>query len=278
MPRLNPTLLCRLALLCLGLAGACPGTLRAGDEVAAAWELVGRHLANDALAGLQAQRAHGGREAAFAEAVVRMDSQPVTEAGLKQVEAQLTELARGDDEIAAASAYLIGRLYQAHYFTPDYGRAAQEYERLAARSPGSYWAQLGLVKLALVRLFLLPEPAEPAARVAAAEALLPRIHRPELQRDAHIVMGRAGLFHGQPLDAVLSHLVEADRIGGLAMLKRGELQIQIGELSRRAGRWEQARIYFQRFVDENDVDGRVHTVKVKLAEIAAHQRAEEQRP
>lgn len=267
-----------LPLLGLVLAGAC-SVLRAADaDVTAAWELVGRHLANDALVGLAKQRADGSREAAFAEAVVRMDSQPVTEPGLRSVEARLAELARGDDEIADASAYLIGRLYQAHFFTPDYARAAEEYERLAAKSPGSYWAQLGLVKLALLRLFLLPEPAEPAARVAAAEALLPRIHRPELQRDAHIVIGRAGLFHQQPLDAVLAHLVEADRIGGLAMLKRGELQIQIGELSRRAGRWEQARVYFQRFVDENDVDGRVHTVKVKLAEIAAHQRAEAQRP
>ena len=261
------------------LGVGCAWTARAAEaEVTAAWELVGRHLANDALVGLRKSHGSGGREAAFAEAVVRMDSQPVTEAGLKQVEAQLTDLARGSDEIAEASAYLIGRLYQAHYFTPDYARAAQEYERLAAKNPGSYWAQLGLVKLALLQRFLLPEPVEPAARVAAAEALLPRIHRPELQRDAHIVIGRAGLFHGQPLEAVLAHLVEADRIGGLAMLKRGELQIQIGELSRRAGRWEQARIYFQRFIDENDVDGRVHTVKMKLAEIEAHQHPEGPRP
>jgi hypothetical protein len=268
----------RRLLLCFALAGALPAGMRAGEDVTAAWELVGRHLANDALAGLKAGREHGSREAAFAEAVVRMDLQPVTDPGLRQVEARLAELARGDDEIADASAYLIGRLYQAHYFTPDYVRAAQEYEQLAAKRPGSYWAQLGLVKLALLQLFLLPEPAEPAARVAAAEALLPRIHRPELQRDAHIVIGRAGLFHGQPLDAVLAHLVEADRIGGLAMLKRGELQIQIGELSRRAGHWEQARIYFQRFIDENDVDGRVHTVKLKLAEITEQQRAEGRRP
>ena len=265
-------------LLLLGLAGAWTVGRAAEADVTAAWELVGRHLANDALAELQAGREQGSREAAFAEAVVRMDSQPVTEPGLKQVEARLAELARGDDEIAAASAYLIGRLYQAHFFTPDYARAAQAYERLAAKHPGSYWAQLGLVKLALLRVFLLPEPAEPAARIAAAESLLPRIHQLELQRDAHIVIGRAGLFHGQPLDAVLAHLVEADRIGGLAMLKRGELQIQIGELSRRAGHWEQARIYFQRFIDENDVDGRVHTVKMKLAEIAEHQRAGGQRP
>jgi len=265
-------------LLLLGLACAWSVSRAAEADVTAAWELVGRHLANDALAGLKAGREHGSREAAFAEAVVRMDSQPVTDPGLRQVEARLAELARGGDEIADASAYLIGRLYQAHFFTPDYARAAQEYERLAARSPGSYWAQLGLVKLALLKLYLLPEPGQPAARVAAAEALLPRLTVPDLRRDAHIVIGRAGLFHEQPMDGVLAHLLEADRLGGLTGLRRGELQLQIAELSRREGRWEQARVYFQRFVDENEVDGRIYTVKAKLAEIAAHQPAEEKRP
>ena len=265
--------------LCLLLGVGWAWTARAADaDVTAAWELVGRHLANDALVGLRKSHGAGGREAAFAEAVVRMDSQPVTDPGLRQVEARLAELARGGDEIADASAYLIGRLYQAHFFTPDYARAAQEYERLAARSPGSYWAQLGLVKLALLKLYLLPEPGQPAARVAAAEALLPRLTVPDLRRDAHIVIGRAGLFHEQPMDGVLAHLLEADRLGGLTGLRRGELQLQIAELSRREGRWEQARVYFQRFVDENEVDGRIYTVKAKLAEIAAHQPAEEKRP
>ena len=268
----------RRLLLSLGLAGACAVGHAADADVAATWELVARHLANDALVGLQAKRAQGDREAAFAEAVVRMDSQPVTETGLKQVEVRLAELARGSDEIAAASAYLIGRLYQAHFFTPDYARAAQQYERLAEKSPGSYWAQLGLVKLTLLKLYVLPEPADPTARIAAAEGLLARLTIPDLQRDAHIVIGRAGIFHGQSMDGVLAHLVAADRIGGLSDLKRAELEIQIGELSLRSRHWEQARVYFQRFVDENEVDGRIHTVKVKLAEIAEHQRAEGQQP
>ncbi len=268
----------RRLLLWLGLASALPAGLRAGPDVADAWELVGRHLANDARAGLQAGQEHGSRETVFAAAVVGMDTQPVTEAGLRQVEARLTELARGGDEIADASAYLIGRLYQAHFFTPDYPRAAQEYERLAAKSPGSYWAQLGLVKLALLRLYLLPEPGGPAARLAAAEALLPRLSVLDLQRDAHLVIGRAALFHEQPMRGVLAHLLEADRLGGLTGLRRGELQLQIAELSRREGRWEQARIYFQRFVDENEVDGRVCIVKLKLAEIVEHQRVEGKRP
>lgn len=264
----------RLRLLCLGLLCTGSTAFAAETEVAATWELVARHLANDALAGLRAKHAQGDREAAFAEAVVRMDAQPVTDAGLRDVEQRLTALARGDDEIADASAYLIGRLFQAHYFAPDYARAAQEYERLAEKHPQSYWAQLGLVKLMLLQLYMLSEPSDPAARVAAAEALLARLTMPDFRRDAHIVIGRASLFHGQPLDGVLAHLVEADRIGGLSDLKRAELQIQIGELSLRAKRWEQARVYFQRFVDENEVDARIHTVKVKLDEIAAHERAE----
>jgi tetratricopeptide (TPR) repeat protein len=264
--------------LLLGVVCAPLAARGADADVTAAWELLGRHLANDALAALQKSGAAGRREAVFAEAVVRMDTQPVTDAGLKQVEAQLTALAQGTDEIADASAYLIGRLYQAHYYTPDPAQAARSYEQLAARSPGSFWAQLGLVKLMLLRLYVLPDPGDPASRIAAAEALFPRLTRPELQRDAHIVLGRARLFHGQPMDSVLGHLVAADQIGGLAGLKRVELQLQIAELSRREKHWEQARVYFQRFLDENEVDGRIYTVKVKLKEMAAEQAAEARRP
>ena len=264
--------------LLLGVACICPAARAADADVTAAWELVGRHQANEALAGLQQPRGRDDREAAFAEAVMRMDSQPVTEAGLKIVAGQLAGLAQGRDEIAQASAYLTGRLYQAHFFTPDFARAAQQYEELAARCPDSYWAQLGLVKLALLKLYVLPEPAGPAARIAAAEALLPRVVIPDLQRDAHSVLGRARLFHGEPLDTVLAHLLAADRIGGLTGLKRVELQLQIAELSLREKQWEQSRVYFQRFLDENAVDGRIYTVKSKLAEIALHQRAEEARP
>ena len=248
---------------------------RAADsEVAKAWELVGQHLPNEAQGVLRSGRSAGAdREHAFAEAVVRMDVQPVTEAGLKAVEASLTELAQGDDEIAQASAYLVGRLHQSHYFTPDYARAAAAYTQLAERFPAGYWAQLGLVKLALLKLYLLPEPAGGVKeRIAGAEALGPRVTIPELQRDLHLVLGRGALFHGQPLATVLPHLVAADRVGGMAQLKRAELELQIGELSRRAGQWEQARIYFQKFVAENAVDGRLATVKLRLAEIEAVQR------
>ncbi|MEI7553572.1 MAG: hypothetical protein WCL24_14720, partial [Verrucomicrobiota bacterium] len=74
------------------------------------------------------------------------------------------------------------------------------------------------------------------------------------------------------------HLLAADRIGGMAGLKRGELQLQIAELSRREGRWEQARTFFQRFAAENEADGRLYTVNLKLAEIAARTPGGKTRP
>ncbi|RFC50004.1 MAG: hypothetical protein DUW69_000774 [Verrucomicrobia bacterium] len=260
--------------LLLGVVCVPPAVRATDADVAVAWEYLGRHLANDALGALQKSGAPDSREAALAEAVVRIDLQPVTDAGLRKVEAQLSELARGRDEIAAAAAYLTGRLYQVHFFTPDPVRAAQIYAQLADKSPASFWAQLGLVKLMLLRLYVLPEAGDPAARVAAAGALLPRVTQPELQRDALIVLGRGRLFHGQPVAGVLADLLAADRIGGLTGLRRVELQLQIAELSRREKLWEQARVYFERYLAENEVDGRMATVKAKLAEIAAAQRAE----
>jgi hypothetical protein len=255
------------AILLLALTALLPSHLRATDE-AAAWEFVARHLPGDALAHLGKPRANPPREESFARAVILMDTQPLTDARLQQAERQFAALSTGDDEIACAAAYLIGRLHQIHFPAPDPARAAREFTALAARHPASYWAQLGLVKLALLQLYVLPEPAAPETRVAAAEAFLPRLTVPGLKRDLHIVLARARLFHGLP--GVLPHLLAGERIGGLGNVPRADLQIQIGELSRRAGNWEQARVFFQRFLDENEVDARAYQVKMKLAEIAAH--------
>ncbi|MBS0631491.1 MAG: hypothetical protein JSS11_06230 [Verrucomicrobia bacterium] len=248
-----------------------------GDPVPA-WEAVARHLPGDALALLGPAGKSPDHENRFLHAVATLDNPPLTEAKLTDVAAQLTDLARGDDEIADAAAYLTGRLYQVHFPTPDPVRAAHAYEQLAARHPQSYWAQLGLVKLGVLQLYVLAESATPAARIAVAESLLPRLTVPELRRDLHIVIGRAKLFHGRPLPEVLEQLVAADRIGGLAGVPRADLQVQIAELSLRAGDWPQADVYYRRFLDENEVDARAYQVKQKLAVIAPHLAARQDAP
>lgn len=252
-------------LLGLLLPWGGAGALAANSDLTAAWGLVARHLPADAQARLPRTKSPD-REAALAAAVVRLDSQPVTDEKLRAVIGSLEDLARGDDEVAQIAGYLVGRIHQVHFFQPDPARAARAYEEVARRWPGTYWAQLALVKLALLDLYLLPQPAAPAERVATAEALLPRVTEPSLRRDLHLVLGRARLFHHQP--GVLPHLIEADRIGGLAGVARADLQLQIAELSRRAGDDATARRFFEAFLAENEVDPRVYAVRVKLASLA----------
>jgi hypothetical protein len=256
-----------LRALLLAAVVSTAGASSADQATVKGWEMVARHLPREAIAVFKRSPAPEDRERALAEAVTQMDLQPVTDERLRAVIGQLTTLSRGSDEVALAAAYLIGRIYQVHFFQPDYGRAAQAYERLAREPASSYWGELARVKLALLKLYLLPDPAGPAARVTAAEALLAEVKTPELRRDLLIVIGRARLFHGLP--GVIPPLVEAATIGGLVGTARADLQLQIAELSRREGDFKQARAFFEEFLAENEVDSRVYAVRVKLDEMAS---------
>ena len=194
----------------------------------------------------------------------QLDDQPVTDDGLRQTEAILAEVARGGDELAEQAAYLQARIYQAHFSQPVPEKAAALYRALAEKKPRSHWAQLGLVKLALLQLYVLPEPAGPAARHAATGALLARLTEKSLQRDLHLQLGLAGLFYHQPLPGVLEHLLAADRIGGVAGQAGEDLVVQIAELSFRDGQDAQARGYFERYLREYPVSGRCFTVRARL--------------
>ena len=250
--------------LCCAFAPAA-GAAGASDELAAAWRLLGDNRAKDAVRHLAA--APAGREAELARAVSRLDLQPVTPANLATAEAELTVLARGEDETAALAAYMQARIWQLHTLPRDEARAAALYLALAERHPSSHWAQLGLVKLALLRLYALPEPAAAAARIAAAEALLPRVTEPGLRRDLHYQLGQATVFYRFPPEATLAHWLEVDRGGGLDGLAQEDLIVQIGELSRRAGRLGPAREYFERYLREHATNLRCVTVRLLLASL-----------
>ena len=85
---------------------------------------------------------------------------------------RISHSAAGNDVIAAEAGYLRARLYQLHYATPDFARAAELYRELAARQPQSHWAQLGLVKLAMLKLYLLPDSTAPDADRLLGQALV----------------------------------------------------------------------------------------------------------
>jgi len=259
----TPTL--RRALTALSLCALAS----ARGEVETAWQLVADHLGRDAYVHLQQLKGPADRERRLAEAVVAMDYQPVTQGRLRDAAAVLSELATGDDAIAAEAAYLEARMYQLHFQQADHARAAQLYRALADRQPQSHWAQLGLVKLGLLLLYSLPEPTAPADRIAAAAALLPRITEPELVRDLQLQLGRAGTFYDQPIDTVLPRLLAADHIGGLIGQAREDLIVAIGELSMRAGHYAQARAYFERYEREYTYNMRLVTVRYRLEQLAA---------
>ena len=239
------------------------------DEVQEIWKLVADHLGREAFSKLDALKGPATRERKFAEAVVAIDYQPVTQGRLREAEATFAELAKGDDELAAASAYLQGRLYQIHFQDADYAKAAEIYRALAQRQPHSHWAQLGLVKTGLLILYALPEPVTPTERIEAAAALLPKLEEKELVRDLQLQLGRAGTFYEQPLDTVLPHLLTADRIGGLIGQAREDLIVTIGELSLRAGQYPQSRAYFERYLREYTYNLRLVTVRRRLEDLAA---------
>jgi tetratricopeptide (TPR) repeat protein len=241
----------------------------ADDEVGQVWQLVADHLGRDAFTQINRIKGPSTRERKFAEAVIAIDHQPVTQDRLREAEATLADLARGDDEIAPAAAYLQARMHQIHFQQQDYARAAALYRALAERHPHSHWAQLGLVKYGLLLLYALPEPTTSPGRIAAAAALLPRLEEKELVRDLHLQLGRAGTFYEQPLETVLPHLVAADTIGGLIGQAKEDLIVMIGELSLRAGNYPQSRAYFERYLRDYTYNLRLVTVRRRLEELTA---------
>ncbi len=253
--------------MAFGLALLTALPLAAQNEMAEAWRLVGGHLYTEA--GLKLKAADAPRERELAQAVILAAQQPVTDEKLVAVERRLLVLAEGQDEVAAAALYFVGRLRQVHFAQPDYAKAAEFYRMLAERQPASAWAQLGLVKLALLTLYQLPEPTTTEARLAAAAALLPHVTIPRLRRDLLIVLGRTRLFYDQPLAAVLADLLAADAIGGLTGVAEGGFLLQIGELSFRSKKWAQAQDYFTRYLQGNGADPRSFAVRKKLAVIEA---------
>lgn len=271
-----PRLARRLTLI-LFLLTALSGSVFAAAQAKLddAWRALSDSRDRDALRALGGDRSTRAAQLAYAATV--MSQQPATDHNMHEAETVFIELAKGDDAIADEAAYLRARLWQLHYSTPDLAKAAELYSELALRRPQSHWAQLGLVKLGLLKLYALPEPAAGSDRLAPAEALLARIHEPALQRDLHLQIGQAGVVLRQPLPRLIPHLVAADRIGGISGTAYEDLVIQIGELSLRAGLLDQAKAYFTRYLHEYPAALRTFAVRKRLeeAERQLAQRAKE---
>jgi len=232
------------------------------DFASSSQPIAARNILDD-LEGIDA------RTKALADLVLDLARAPISEGQWADIEPALAELAKGDDAVATRALYLQARLYQVHLLKPDYTRAEELYRELNQRWPGSHWAELGLVKLGLVKLYALEEPVDVNQRFAEVDALLAQIRTPTLRRDLQLQMGWAGLFHQRSIDEVLPHLIEADKVGGMMGITPENLIIQIGELSFRAGHLEQSKRYFERFLRDVPSNNKRYNVRKQLEKVNA---------
>jgi hypothetical protein len=261
----------RTLLLLWGIPGLF-SSVKAASGLEAVWNSIADSQPAEAQAALRQVELIDARERALAGVVVALTRLPLTGDRLRELDLVLADLTAEVDDLSARALYLRARLHQVHSTPANYARAGELYRELAQRHPASHWAQLGLVKLGLISLYALPETADPADRLAKVAALLGAITEPALRRDLQMQIGWAGLFYNRPLDEVLPHLIAAERTGGLFALVPEDLVLQIGELSLRAGQYEQARTYFDRFLREYPVSLRRYNVQQRMLELVRREK------
>ncbi|MCF7689597.1 MAG: hypothetical protein K9M98_14805 [Cephaloticoccus sp.] len=269
MPRRN--CLC-LLFSALALIGSMADRAWAADNAAliGVWQEVSNYLSPEALLTFkdlpEAKPGAEQRERAFCAAVVQLDQQPLSETRLDEVEARLEALlvANQRDAIDSAARYLLGRIAQIYRVEPDVAKAAGYYRDLVERAGPGHWVDLARVKLAVLDLYALPE-ANPAERIARAEALIPGTTDPLAVRDLHRLVGRAMMFYNWPPAQALSHLLAADAIGGLTGTLGADQLVQIGELAWDTGDAALAKNYYDRLREEFPRDPRIFLMEQRLA-------------
>ncbi len=263
MPRVTPLLL----VLCAALAPAC--AVRAATEVeTGVWRLVSSYLNKEAQIALgdlpTPADAAAQREHAFLRAVVLLDSQPLTESKLDQVEALLRGVMSGEDELAGAATYLLARSRQLFRQTADPVGAAELYRRLLKAPQSGLWADQARAKLALLELYVLPAP-HPRARLAAVRTLLAEVEGQEARRDLHRLLARATLFYDLSPAAALADLEAAEAIGGLQGEPHADQLVQLAELNLEFGRPGEAARYHALLAELHPRDVRIWALQAKLA-------------
>ena len=262
----------RAFLIFLGLA---TGVFAVGDGVKAGWQAIADYQTDEALQIFtresQSPDATVARAARFGRGVALLTKQPVTTSQVDEARKIFAELADGGtDEPAQAGRFFLARVAQHHQENPDPTEAARQFRQLIAEHENSVWAQSALSRLGLLQLYELDLNLSPAERVAEAEKLLLKAHAPTAEGELHIAIAEAIFFYRLPEQAALPHLLAAERLGGYDRIGRADVLVQIGELSRLAGKKEQAKKFYHLFLKENPRDTANYTVRVRLAELEGH--------
>lgn len=263
----------------LALLGELTMAAKTQSEVSV-WKKMSTYLTREAMIELKdmpaPEDADGQRERDFCTAVVTLDQQPLSEGRLDDVEQRLKTLlsANGEDEIASASRYILGRIAQIYRAEPDVELAAEYYQMLVNDSDQGHWGRLARVKLGVLKLYVLPAESM-QSRVDSVEALIEGTTDPVTRRDLHRLAGRGAMFFNLGPELALRHLLEADKFGGLSGTLGADQLVQIGELAWDTGQREISAHYYERLRKEYPRDQRVYLSDQRLAGKPVPQRREE---
>ena len=151
--------------------------------------------------------------------------------------------------------------------TPDLPAAAREYEQLVATGADDPWCRLALVKLAILRLTILPTTGTLAEQLAGVEPLLARTRDAATQHDLHLVIAEARLNHELYDALTLSHLEAALATTREADTMRADMLVQVARVAAMLGDQAKAADHYSRFLRDYPKERRFHTVTSALAQL-----------
>lgn len=264
----TPVLMFAAALLAVA-----PGALQAAAEKtdpasAQAW--------NDAAIGLF-KEAHssfadaGDEDSRLGAALTLLLQQPKTASNIDRAAAQLRDLAAAapDSESGIAARYYLGRVEQAHRFTPDPEAARGHYRTLIADHPAHPLAEQAVVKLAILDIY---EPVAADVRKTRFDSYLARVGSlatASARRDLAILLADAGMRFGYPASVSLDCLLVADQAGVARRVEQANIWVRIGQLAAETGRPDTARDYYERFLATFTRDNRRRMIAERLAALSA---------
>jgi len=236
----------------------------AESPLARAWQQLATFQAKEAL---ETFVSDPRPEARLGQALSLLALQPSTQNNVDRAESLLRTLADDPQNPAYADAlYFLARIAQVHRTIPDPDEALRRYSVLMEAIPGHPLAQLAEVKVAILRLYVLPHPEAVAGRDLFAE-LDTRggsLTDPDALRDFYTVLADAAAHFEIDFERRYAFLRKIDATGRTGGNMRADLLVRLGETARLLERPAEARTYYERFLAEFPRNNRAHVVTERL--------------
>ena len=238
-----------------------------------AWTLASRYRFNEARREFrQLERSDDervSRRARYGHALALLNVIPKTVGNIEKAEELFRAFAEGpeSDSITVRSIYHLGRIKELHQREPDWEAAAQFYWRMIREWPEDLFTQLAIVKLATIRIYEPTSREEKLRRYGELESLEWLLTLPAARRDYHYVMGVASLSLEISKEQALRHLLACVDAGIKSPRIRINTYCRIGVTAKQLGKFDLARKYFLKFLEDAPRDLRSRMIRDHLEEL-----------